>query len=168
MSASIGRSSRSRSRTSVVQRLPLEILSRRDVLAIGILEHLAEHPALVVTDGLSIEIDCSISQLRIFSILSIGICVAVASSSLVGWRPSVPVSMRRRLGQAVLRIDHVHGEPDLTALVGERAADVAWRIPPARIGREPESAAIVVALDRLEQAEVALLDQIRERPSDRG
>src|ERR1700733_7127841 len=35
--------------------------------------------------------------------------------------------------------------------------------PPARVGREPKPAAIIVTLDRLQQAEVALLDQVCER-----
>jgi hypothetical protein len=94
--------------------------------------------------------------------LSAGICSAAASSSTVGSRPSSPVSVALGLGQPVLGVDHVHRQPDLAPLVGQRAADRVAD-PPAGVGREAKALLVVVALDRLDEAEVALLDQVGER-----
>ena len=88
--------------------------------------------------------------------------VASPSSSLVGWRPSFADSSRLRLGDAVVRVDHVHRQPHRAPLVGERARD-GVADPPRRVGREAIAATVVVALDRLDEADVALLDQVGER-----
>ena len=68
----------------------------------------------------------------------------------------------RRPRDAVVRVEHVHRDADRAALVGERAADRVAD-PPRRVRREAVAARVVEALDRLHQADVALLDQVDER-----
>src|SRR5205823_2071493 len=64
--------------------------------------------------------------------------------------------------QLVQALDHVYGYADRTSLVGERARD-RLADPPRRIGGELVAAAIVELLDRADQAERALLDQVEQR-----
>ena len=162
MSASIGRSSRSRSRTSVVSASHSRSPVGDDLLAIRVLEDLAEHAALVVADRL-VDRDRLLEQPAAHLLDLVERHVGRLGELLAGrLAAELAGELAARLGQAVLRVDHVDRQPDLAALVGERAADRVAD-PPARVGREPEAAAIVVALDRLHQAEVALLDQIGER-----
>ncbi len=59
-------------------------------------------------------------------------------------------------------VDHVDGEPDGAALVGDRPGHGVTD-PPAAVGREATALARVEAVDRLHQAEVALLDQVLQR-----
>ena len=59
-------------------------------------------------------------------------------------------------------LDHVHGDPDRARLVGDRARD-RLADPPGRVGRELVAAAVVELLDRADQAQRALLDQVEER-----
>ena len=63
---------------------------------------------------------------------------------------------------AVVRVEHVHGDAHRAALVGERAADRVTN-PPRRVGREAVAARVIEALDRLHEADVALLDEVDER-----
>ncbi len=64
--------------------------------------------------------------------------------------------------QLVEPLDHVHGDPDRSALVGQRAGD-RLADPPGRVGRELVAAAVVELLDRPDQAQRALLDQVQQR-----
>src|SRR6266436_3392001 len=57
--------------------------------------------------------------------------------------------------------DHVHGDADGARLIGERAAD-RLPDPPRRVGRELVAAAVLELVDRLHQADVALLNQVEE------
>jgi hypothetical protein len=66
------------------------------------------------------------------------------------------------LRQLVVGVDHVHRQPHRAALVGDGAADRVTD-PPAPVGREAEALAVVEAVDRLHQADVALLDQVLQR-----
>ena len=75
----------------------------------------------------------------IFSILSAAMPVAAAISSCVGGRSSLRLQLALRLRDAVVRVDHVHGQAHRATLVGERAADRVAD-PPARVGREAEAA----------------------------
>ena len=59
-------------------------------------------------------------------------------------------------------LDHVHRDPDRARLVGDRAGD-GLADPPRRVGRELVAAAVVELLDRADQAERSLLDQVEER-----
>src|SRR5262252_5124563 len=58
-------------------------------------------------------------------------------------------------------LDHVHGDADGARLVGDRARD-RLPDPPRGIGRELVAATILEFVDRLHQADVALLDQVEE------
>ena len=59
-------------------------------------------------------------------------------------------------------VGDVDGQPDRAALLGERARD-RLPDPPGRVGRELEAERVVELLDRADQAEVALLDQVEQR-----
>src|SRR5262245_18944185 len=59
-------------------------------------------------------------------------------------------------------LDHVHRDADRARLVGDRARD-RLADPPRGIGRELVAAAVLVLLDGLHQAGVALLDEVQER-----
>ena len=82
---------------------------------------------------------------------------------LVLVRLALQAEHQRALGAVDLleALDDVHGEADRAALVGERAGH-RLTDPPGRVGRELEVAAPVELLDRADQAEDALLDQIQE------
>ena len=162
MSASIGAQLAEQVADLARQRLPLEVAGRRDLLAVRILEHLAEHAALVVADRL-VDRDRLLEQPAPHLLDLVERHVGRRRELLAGrLAAELAGELAARLREAVLRVDHVDRQADLAALVGERAADRVAD-PPARVGREPEAAAVVVALDRLHQAEVALLDQIGER-----
>ena len=59
-------------------------------------------------------------------------------------------------------LDHVHRDADGAGLVGHRAGD-GLPDPPGRVRRELVALGVVELLDRPDQAEVALLDQVQER-----
>ena len=81
---------------------------------------------------------------------------------VVGWRPSLPVSWRRALVSRCCASIMWTGRRTSRPLSAS-ARLIAWRIHQRRVGREAEAARVVVALDRLDEAEVALLDQVGER-----
>ena len=56
----------------------------------------------------------------------------------------------------------MHGDPDRARLVSERAGD-RLTDPPGRVGRELEPLAVVELLRRADEADRALLDQVKER-----
>ena len=59
-------------------------------------------------------------------------------------------------------LDHVHRDADRARLVRDRARD-RLADPPRRVRRELEAAAVVELLDRADEAERALLDEVEER-----
>ena len=59
-------------------------------------------------------------------------------------------------------LDHVHRDPDRARLVGDRPRD-GLADPPGGVGRELVAAPVVELLDRADQPERALLDQVEER-----
>src|SRR4051812_10726038 len=61
----------------------------------------------------------------------------------------------------VQALDHVHGDADRAALVGDRAGH-GLADPPRGVRRELVAAAVVELLDRADEPERALLDQIEE------
>jgi hypothetical protein len=65
---------------------------------------------------------------------------------------------RLQLADAVA---HVHGQAHRAALLGHRAAD-RLADPEGRVGREAEAAAVVELLDRADQPDRALLDQVQQ------
>ena len=78
----------------------------------------------------------------------------------------VAVELLRELAARALRAAHllgdVDGKPDRAALVGERTRH-GLADPPGRVRRELVAHLVVELLDRADQAEVALLDQVEER-----
>jgi hypothetical protein len=56
----------------------------------------------------------------------------------------------------------VHGQPDRTALLGERAGD-RLADPPRRVRGEPEAAPVVELLDRADEPDRAFLDEVQKR-----
>ena len=67
-----------------------------------------------------------------------------------------------RAQQPAHLLGDVHGQPDRPALVGERAGD-RLADPPGRVRRKLVAHLVVELLDRADQAEVALLDQVEQR-----
>ena len=66
-------------------------------------------------------------------------------------------------------LDHVHdvhGEADRAALVGDGARH-GLADPPGGVGRELEALGVVELLDRADEAEVALLDEVEQREAGR-
>jgi hypothetical protein len=67
-----------------------------------------------------------------------------------------------RLGRtrdAVVRVEHVDRDADCAPLVGQGTADRVAD-PPAGVGREAVAALMVETLDRLHEADVALLNEV--------
>jgi hypothetical protein len=59
------------------------------------------------------------------------------------------------------RFDHVHRHADGAGHVGDRTGD-GLANPPGRVGRELVAATVFELVDRLQQADIAFLDQIEE------
>ena len=78
----------------------------------------------------------------------------------------VAVQLLRELAARALRAAHllgdVDGKADRAALVGERTRH-GLADPPGRVGRKLVAHLVVELLDRADQPEVALLDQVEER-----
>ena len=70
-------------------------------------------------------------------------------------------------GQLVDDLDHVHRDADGAGLVGHRAGD-RLPDPPGGVRRELVALGVVELLDRADQAEVALLDQVEEEHAATG
>ena len=79
-----------------------------------------------------------------------------------GSRPSSAASSRSSRSSRRRRWPDLLGEPDRAALVADRAAD-RLADPDRRVGGEAVALAVVELLDRADQPERALLDQIGER-----
>ena len=65
------------------------------------------------------------------------------------------------VGDPVQLLDHVDRDPDRPRLVGDRPGH-RLADPPGRVGGELVAAAVVELLDRADQPEAALLDQVEE------
>src|SRR5690606_960293 len=76
-----------------------------------------------------------------------------------GIAPVQQLELALGLGHLVVRVDHVDGETDGPALVRDGAADRVTD-PPAAVGAEAEALAVIEAIDRLHQTDVALLDEV--------
>ena len=70
-------------------------------------------------------------------------------------------------GELVDDLDHVHRDADGAGLVGHGAGD-RLADPPRRVGRELVALGVVELLDRTDQAEVALLDEVEEEHAATG
>src|SRR4029450_3569793 len=94
---------------------------------------------------------------------------------LVGGDPHLPPDLLgQRLAPEVLqelpldadelvdRLDHVHGDADRPRLIGDRARD-RLADPPRGVRRELVALGVVELLDRADQPEVPLLDQVQEQ-----
>jgi hypothetical protein len=67
----------------------------------------------------------------------------------------------RGADELVDRLDHVDRDADRARLVGDGAGD-RLADPPRGVGRELVAAAVLELVDRLHQADVALLDEVEE------
>ena len=85
-----------------------------------------------------------------------------AISSEVGSRPKFLEKLARLANQLVDRLDHVHGDADRAGLVGDGAGDRLAN-PPGGVGAELVALGVVELLDRADQADIALLDQVQQR-----
>ena len=93
--------------------------------------------------------------------------ISLASSSGVGSRPRSCKQLALDAAELVDHLDHVHRDADGAGLVGHRAGD-RLPDPPGGIGGELVTLCVVELLDRTDQAEVALLDQVEERHAAAG
>ena len=85
-----------------------------------------------------------------------------ASSFVDGSRFSFCDELPARAHHPAHLLGDVDGEADRAALVGQRARD-RLADPPRRVGRKLVAHPVVELLDRADQAEVALLDQVEQR-----
>ena len=87
--------------------------------------------------------------------------IDLARSPRRGLAPELLQHLALHAEHLVHRLDHVHGDADRARLVGDRAGD-RLADPPRRVRRELEALRVVELLDRADQAEVALLDQVEQ------
>ena len=113
----------------------------------------------------------SVTRSRPYWKSSVTRCAVMSSSSaqLLLGRVAAELLVQQPAGplQLVDLLDQVDGQPDGPALVGHRAGD-GLPDPPGRVRRELEALGVVELLDRADQAEVALLDQVQERQAVAG
>ena len=107
--------------------------------------------------------DRSISSRTRSSVMS----SSCASSACVGLAAELLAHLAADALQLVDLLDQVDGQPDGARLVGHRPAD-RLPDPPGGVGRELEALGVVELLDRTDQAQVALLDQVQERHAVAG
>jgi hypothetical protein len=86
--------------------------------------------------------------------------IALASSALVGWRPSSS-QLAAALAQLVEDVRLVHRQAHDVALLDDRLHD-GLTDPPDRVGDELEALLLVEAVGGLDQTEVALVDEVEE------
>ena len=90
-----------------------------------------------------------------------GTCRSAASSATVGRRPSCPSRRPRALVTRVEQVTGVDREAHGATRVGHATGD-GLADPPGGVGRELETLAPVELLHRVDQPQVALLDQIEQ------
>ena len=86
---------------------------------------------------------------------------AGASSAGVGSRPSLPVQLCLHPLAALQSVVHMRGQANGARMILDRA-DQGLSNPPNGVGGELEAACVIELLDRADQAQVALLNQVRE------
>ena len=135
------------------------VVRRERVLFLEEVDELA--PVLVADGAIERERRLRAEVLHLVELLArdAGLLLELLERRLV---PGARDDRLRRARHAVVRVEHVHRDADRAALVGERAADRVTD-PPRRVGREAVAARVIEALDRLHQADVALLDQVDQR-----
>src|SRR6266540_2350621 len=128
---------------------------------VGVLDEVAEVGVLLLADG-RLQADGLLADLEDLAHL-LGRELHLA-----------PDLLRRRLAAEVLqelaldadqlvdRLDHVHRDADGARLVGDGPGD-RLADPPGRVRRELVALGVVELLDRADEAEVALLDQVEEQ-----
>ena len=80
----------------------------------------------------------------------------------MGWRPSFGDQLALGARDLLLALDDVHRDPDRPRLVRDAALH-GLADPPGRIGGELEALAVVELLDRPDQPDDPLLDQVEQR-----
>ena len=103
---------------------------------------------------------CAIRRISRTSSVVISSSSAISSGARLAAEPLDELALD--VDDLVQLLDHVHRDADRARLVGDRARD-RLPDPPGRVGRELVALAVVELLDRADQAERALLDQVEER-----
>ena len=89
-------------------------------------------------------------------------CATSSSDGSCAAGGRVRLEVAQRAQHDVQLLHDVRGQPDRARLVHDRALD-RLPDPPRRVGREAEAALGIELLERVDQAEVAFLDQVRQR-----
>src|SRR5436190_14816920 len=128
---------------------------------VAVLDEVAEVGVLLLTDR-RLERDRLLRQLEDLAHPLRRELHLVADLLRSRFAPEVLQQLSLDAHELVDRLDHVHGNADRARLVRDRAGD-RLPDPPRRVGRELVALGVVELLDRADQAEVALLDQVEEQ-----
>ena len=157
-----------RMRSVELARAPLELdaaehLGERRVrlLGVDVLDHVAVHRVAVADGRLQADRDPRRGRAARCTRLT---SKPLSFGDLLGQRLAVELLGEDPAGahDAPHLVDDVDGETDRAALVGDRACH-RLADPPGRVRRELVAHLVVELLDRADEAEVALLDQVEER-----
>ena len=155
----------SRSRQRVEERLEL-LLQHREAHRVGrddrlgVLDEVAELAVAVFTEG-RVQRDGLAAVLLHLDDLLGGHVELAAELFGRGLAAQVLQHLALHAGELVDDLDHVHRDADGAGLVGHGAGD-RLADPPRRVGRELEALGVVELLDRTDEAQVALLDEVEE------
>src|ERR1700682_381624 len=127
--------------------------------AVGIGDEVGQRVALFV----DLEVQRGAHVRQTLEVIDLGDVKTGRLGDLPGLRVTTKPRRERLLGSKRLgaHLVHVNGQPDRKSLVGQRALDRLAN-PPGRVCRELATPAVVELVDGPEQAEVTLLDQVRE------
>src|SRR6202035_1565326 len=133
-------------------------LDRRD--GVLVLDEVAEMRVLLLADG-RLERDRLLGDLHDLPHLRSRQVHALADLLGGGLAAQLLHQRAAGAGELVDGLDHVHRDADGARLVGDGAGD-GLPDPPGRVGRELVAAPVLELLDRLHEADVALLDEVEE------
>src|SRR3954469_12693006 len=133
---------------------------------LGVLDEVAELAVALVTDGL-VEADGLPGVLLDLQHLVRGDVHLLGQLLRGGLAPEVLEQLALDAAELVDDLDHVHRDADGAGLVGHGAGD-RLPDPPGRVRGELVALGVVELLDRADQAEVALLDEVQERHAAAG
>ena len=132
----------------------------------GVLDEIAELAVALVADGL-IQGDRFAGVLLDLQHLLRGDVHFLGQLLRSGLAAQILEQLTLDAAELVDHLDHVHRDADGAGLIGHRAGD-GLTDPPRGIGGELVALGVVELLDRANQAQVALLDEVQERHSAAG